>query len=94
MPRDRNVINVRSLCDDVVQMPLYLIGLGLGDEKDVTVKGAEAIAKCSKVFLESYTSVLGVDAKKLVCVSIHVAGVRVRICACLCMYVCINVCIN
>ena len=47
--------------------PLYLIGLGLGDEKDVTVKGAETIAKCTKVFLEAYTSVLGVDAKKLVC---------------------------
>jgi diphthine synthase len=47
-------------------MPLYLIGLGLGDEKDVTVKGAEAIARCSLVFLEAYTSVLGVDARKLV----------------------------
>ena len=45
---------------------LYLIGLGLGDEKDVTVKGAEAIAACSKVFLEAYTSVLGVDPVKLV----------------------------
>ncbi len=46
--------------------PLYLIGLGLGDEKDVTVKGAEAIAKCTKVFLEAYTSVLGVDKAALV----------------------------
>jgi diphthine methyl ester synthase len=47
---------------------LYLIGLGLGDENDVTIKGANAIRSCSKVFLEMYTSVLGVDVEKLVCV--------------------------
>jgi diphthamide biosynthesis methyltransferase len=47
-------------------MPLFIIGLGLGDEKDVTVKGAEAIAKCDRVFLEAYTSVLGVSAAALV----------------------------
>lgn len=39
-------------------MVLYLIGLGLGDEKDITLKGLEAVKSCSKVFLESYTSVL------------------------------------
>ena len=37
----------------------YLIGLGLGDEKDITIKGYEAIQRCTKVYLESYTSVLG-----------------------------------
>ncbi len=37
---------------------LYLIGLGLGNPKDVTIKGKEAIKSCDKVFLESYTSVL------------------------------------
>lgn len=47
-------------------MPLWIIGLGLGDEKDITVKGAEAIAKCDKVFLEAYTSILGVSTEKLV----------------------------
>lgn len=45
---------------------LYIIGLGLGDEKDVTVKGAEAIAKSDRVFLEAYTSILGVSTAKLV----------------------------
>jgi diphthine synthase len=40
-------------------MVLYLIGLGLGDEKDVTVKGMEAIQSSSRVYLEAYTSVLG-----------------------------------
>ena len=38
---------------------LYLIGLGLGDEKDITVKGLEIIKqKCEKVYLENYTSIL------------------------------------
>jgi diphthine methyl ester synthase len=45
---------------------LYLIGLGLGDEKDITVRGLEIVKKCSAVFLEYYTSVLGADVKKLV----------------------------
>ena len=46
-------------------MVLYLIGLGLGDEKDITVRGLEAVKACSEVWLESYTSVLGVDVKAL-----------------------------
>ncbi len=45
---------------------LYLVGLGLGDQDDITVKGLNAIKSCSKVFLESYTSVLGVDKTTLV----------------------------
>ena len=45
---------------------LYLIGLGLGDQDDITVNGLKAIQSCSKVFLESYTSVLGVDKDTLV----------------------------
>lgn len=39
-------------------MTLYFIGLGLGDEKDITVKGLELVKKCSKVYLDVYTSVL------------------------------------
>lgn len=39
-------------------MTLYLIGIGLADEKDISVKGLEAVKKCSAVYLESYTSVL------------------------------------
>lgn len=42
-------------------MVLYLVGLGLGDHKDITVKGLECVKSCSKIFLEYYTSVLGVD---------------------------------
>lgn len=44
---------------------LWLVGLGLGDEKDVTLRGAEVIRACEKVYLEAYTSVLGVDTAAL-----------------------------
>lgn len=36
----------------------YLIGLGLGDVKDITVKGLEAVRSCDRVYLEAYTSIL------------------------------------
>lgn len=45
---------------------LYIIGLGLGDADDVTLKGAAAIEKSSHVFLEMYTSILGIDNAELV----------------------------
>ncbi len=35
---------------------LYLIGLGLYDEKDITLKGVEAAKKCDLVYVELYTS--------------------------------------
>lgn len=44
----------------------YVIGLGLGDAKDVTVKGLEIIKKCVRVYLESYTSILTVQQEALV----------------------------
>lgn len=47
-------------------MVLYVIGLGLGDEKDITVRGLEAVRGSTKVVLEHYTSILGVDKAKLV----------------------------
>lgn len=37
---------------------LYLIGLGLGDEKDITLRGLESVKKCEKVYMEAYTSLL------------------------------------
>lgn len=46
-------------------MTLYLIGLGLWDEKDITVKGLEAVQKCDTVYLENYTSKLGCTIKDL-----------------------------
>ncbi|XP_059611538.1 diphthine methyl ester synthase [Phlebotomus argentipes] len=44
---------------------LYLIGLGLGDAKDITVKGLEIVRKCDKVYLENYTSILSCGKEKL-----------------------------
>lgn len=44
----------------------YIIGLGLGDCKDITVKGLEIIKKCERVYLEAYTSVLTVGTEALV----------------------------
>jgi diphthine synthase len=44
---------------------LYVIGLGLSDEKDITVKGLEAVRRCSRVYLESYTSILMVEKERL-----------------------------
>lgn len=45
---------------------LYLVGLGLGDAKDITVKGLEIVRAAHTVFLESYTSILSVDKAALV----------------------------
>lgn len=45
---------------------LFLIGLGLGDESDITVKGLELLKQSSEVWLESYTAILtGVDVEAL-----------------------------
>ncbi|XP_035219257.1 diphthine methyl ester synthase-like isoform X2 [Stegodyphus dumicola] len=43
----------------------YLIGLGLGDAKDITVKGLEIVRKAERVYLEAYTSILTVGKEKL-----------------------------
>ena len=45
---------------------LYLIGLGLADERDISVKGLEIIKKADRVYLEAYTSILLVEKSKLV----------------------------
>jgi diphthine synthase len=46
-------------------MVFYIIGLGLGDHRDITVRGLECVKNCDKLYLEYYTSVLGVDKQKL-----------------------------
>jgi hypothetical protein len=45
---------------------LYFIGLGLSDEKDITVKGLEIVQRASRVYLEAYTAILMVSQEKLV----------------------------
>ena len=46
---------------------LYLVGLGLADETDISVKGLSVVKKASRVYLEAYTSILLVEKEKLVC---------------------------
>ncbi|KAJ0032829.1 hypothetical protein NQD34_002910 [Periophthalmus magnuspinnatus] len=46
-------------------MVLFLIGLGLGDAQDITVKGLAAVKRCSRVYLEVYTSILTEGKEKL-----------------------------
>ena len=43
---------------------LYLIGLGLGDKTDITVKGLEIVKRAKRVYLESYTSIFCLDGPK------------------------------
>ncbi|KIW94051.1 diphthine synthase [Cladophialophora bantiana CBS 173.52] len=44
---------------------LYLVGLGLADERDITVKGLEVVKRAERVYLETYTSILHVGKDKL-----------------------------
>ena len=46
-------------------MPLHFIGLGLGNEKDITINGLEAVKKCDLVYMENYTSVLNCTKEAL-----------------------------
>lgn len=45
---------------------LYLVGLGLADETDITIKGLNVVKAAQRVYLEAYTSILMVDKDKLV----------------------------
>jgi diphthine synthase len=46
-------------------MVFYIIGLGLGDPEDISVKALNAIKSCKKVYLEYYTSVMSTNNKEL-----------------------------
>lgn len=46
-------------------MVLYFIGIGLNDEKDITIKGLEKVKKCKEIYLESYTSKLQCSVQDL-----------------------------
>lgn len=53
---------------------LYLVGLGLGDETDITLKGLEVVKRSARVYLEAYTSILLVDKTILVRYMLWVAN--------------------
>jgi len=46
-------------------MVLFVVGLGLGDEDDITVRGLKAVQRSEVIFLEAYTSVLGTPKERL-----------------------------
>lgn len=44
----------------------YIVGVGLGDVKDITVRGLEIVQNAKRVYLESYTSILPENKLQLV----------------------------
>lgn len=46
-------------------MTLYFIGIGLEDEKDITLKGLETVKTCESVYLENYTSIIRTTPEQL-----------------------------
>jgi diphthine methyl ester synthase len=46
-------------------MVFYIIGLGLGDPEDISVKAINAIKTCKEVYLEYYTSVMSSNNQDL-----------------------------
>ncbi|TDA27507.1 MAG: diphthine synthase, partial [Archaeoglobi archaeon] len=44
---------------------LFLIGLGLWDSKDITLRGLEIVKNSDAVYAELYTSKLGVGVEEL-----------------------------
>lgn len=55
---------------------LHFIGLGLGDERDITLRGLQLVRSAGIVYLEAYTSILSVQApalEKLYDREIHIA---------------------
>lgn len=51
-------------CEDMSNGQLIFIGLGLFDEKDISIKGMNELDNCKKIFAEFYTSKLSGFNKK------------------------------
>lgn len=73
--RGPNVPLDKPQSDHRIAKMLYLVGLGLADETDITVKGLEVVKRADRVYLEAYTSILLVQKEKLVCRVQHFAHV-------------------
>jgi len=61
MKDNQNIYKFNPL---VVKM-LYLIGLGLGNEKDLTLNSIEVLKNCKYIYLESYTSKINFNIENL-----------------------------
>ena len=44
---------------------LWLIGIGLWDANDISLKGLEIVKKADRIYLENYTSKLGCSIEDL-----------------------------
>lgn len=44
----------------------YIVGLGLGDPSDISLKGLNIIKQCERVYLETYTSIFSAGKELLV----------------------------
>lgn len=61
--RDRT--NAMAPSTDTDDPVLHLIGLGLGTEEDITLRGLALTRAAGTIFLEAYTSILGVSTSAL-----------------------------
>jgi diphthine synthase len=51
-----------NVCEDMSNGQLIFVGLGLYDEKDITLRGFSELENCGKIFAEFYTSnLVGLD---------------------------------
>jgi diphthine synthase len=46
-------------------MVFYIVGLGLGSPEDITIRGLNAIKASQEIYLEHYTSIMGVNTQEL-----------------------------
>jgi precorrin-3B methylase len=65
--------------DHTISNMLYLVGLGLADERDITVKGLEVVKRAERVYLEAYTAVLLVDVQVLVSDNLYIMSIPARV---------------
>ncbi|CAG0921640.1 unnamed protein product [Notodromas monacha] len=61
----RNEKLITALTNWASIMVLYVVGLGLGDCADITVKGLERVKAADAVYFECYTSILGLEKEAL-----------------------------
>lgn len=52
------IFNLDVSSGEKIFVMLYLVGLGLSDVKDITVRGLEVVKGAKRVYLEAYTSIL------------------------------------
>lgn len=57
--------SLKVILNTLKEMPLHMIGLGLSDERDISVKGRDAVLQSKHVYLEMYTAILMISTERL-----------------------------